>query len=51
MAGIAIGQLISGAVSFLLLSTDDADAQQEVLFWLLGSLASAQCPVPSGRRL
>lgn len=45
MAGIAIGQLLSGAISFLLLRTQDIDAQQQVLFWLLGSLAGAQWPL------
>jgi iron complex transport system permease protein len=42
MAGIAIGQLLAGVTSFLLLRTRDVDAQQQVLFWLLGSLAGAQ---------
>lgn len=42
MAGIAIGQLLAGVVSFLLLRTRDPDAQRQVLFWVLGSLAGAQ---------
>lgn len=42
MAGIAVGQLLGGVTSFLLLRTRDTDAQQQVLFWLLGSLAGAQ---------
>lgn len=45
MSGIAIGQLLSGAISFLLLNTKDVDAQQQVLFWLLGSLAGAHWPL------
>jgi iron complex transport system permease protein len=44
MAGIAIGQLLSGGISVLLLNTRDADVQRQVLFWLLGSLAGAQWP-------
>lgn len=42
MAGIAIGQLLAGVTSFLLLRSRDTDTQQQVLFWLLGSLAGAQ---------
>ncbi|WP_033292425.1 FecCD family ABC transporter permease [Amycolatopsis jejuensis] len=42
MTGVAVGQLLSGVVSFLLLRTDDPQAQHQVLFWLLGSLAGAQ---------
>ena len=45
MAGVAVGQLLSGVTSFLLLRTRDIDAQQQVLFWLLGSLAGAQWPL------
>jgi len=42
LAGIAVGQLLGGATSFLVLRTEDAGAQQQVLFWLLGSLAGAR---------
>lgn len=42
MVGVAVGQLLGGVTSFLLLRTRDADAQQQVLFWLLGSLAGAE---------
>ncbi|USX54023.1 iron ABC transporter permease [Lentzea sp. HUAS12] len=42
MAGVAVAQLLSGVVSFLLLRTKDPEAQQQVLFWLLGSFAGAE---------
>ncbi|MFC3999047.1 FecCD family ABC transporter permease [Nocardiopsis sediminis] len=45
LVGIAAGQLLGGLTSFLVLRTDSADAQQQVLFWLLGSLAGAQWPL------
>lgn len=45
MTGIAVGQLLGGVTSFLLLNTRNADAQQQVLFWLLGSLAGATWPL------
>lgn len=45
MTGIAVGQLLGGVTSFLLLSTRNTDAQQQVLFWLLGSLAGATWPL------
>lgn len=45
MTGIAVGQLLAGVISFLLLRTKDVDAQQQILFWLLGSLAGAQWPL------
>jgi iron complex transport system permease protein len=45
MTGIAVGQLLSGVISFLLLRTHDVDAQQQILFWILGSLAGAQWPL------
>lgn len=41
MAGIAVGQLLGGVTSFLLLSGGD-DAAQQVMFWLLGSLSGAE---------
>ncbi|WP_017594460.1 FecCD family ABC transporter permease [Nocardiopsis potens] len=42
LAGIAVGQLLGGTTSFLVLRAESADAQQQVLFWLLGSLAGAR---------
>jgi iron complex transport system permease protein len=45
LVGIALGQLLGGTASFLVLRADEADAQQQVLFWLLGSLAGAQWPL------
>lgn len=45
MTGIAIGQLLAGAISFMVLRTRDSDAQQQILFWILGSLAGAQWPL------
>jgi len=41
MVGIATGSLLSGVTSFLLLR-GSADAAQDVMFWLLGSLSGAQ---------
>ncbi|SMQ71212.1 iron complex transport system permease protein [Plantibacter sp. VKM Ac-1784] len=41
LVGIAIGQLLSGLTSFLVLRTGDSDATQQVMFWLLGSLSGA----------
>ncbi|MBB4683154.1 FecCD family ABC transporter permease [Amycolatopsis jiangsuensis] len=45
LTGVAVGQLLSGVISFLVLRTHDIDAQQQILFWLLGSLAGAQWPL------
>lgn len=45
MVGIAIGHLLSGITSFLILRSGDTDATQQVLYWLLGSLAGAQWPL------
>ncbi|WP_051343296.1 FecCD family ABC transporter permease [Pseudonocardia spinosispora] len=45
MAGVALGQLLGGVTSFLLLRTQDPGAQRQVLFWLLGSLAGAEWSV------
>ncbi|OLT16995.1 ABC transporter permease [Pseudonocardia sp. CNS-139] len=42
LAGVALGQLLGGVTSFLLLRTRNTDAQQQVLFWMLGSLAGAR---------
>ncbi|PRX98055.1 FecCD family ABC transporter permease [Allonocardiopsis opalescens] len=45
MVGIAVGQLLGGLTSFLVLRAGSTDAQQQVMFWLLGSLAGAQWPL------
>ncbi|WP_087013756.1 iron ABC transporter permease [Leucobacter sp. 7(1)] len=42
LSGVAIGQLLGGLVSFLLIRAGDSDATQQVVFWLLGSLAGSQ---------
>ncbi|WP_108922000.1 iron chelate uptake ABC transporter family permease subunit [Mycobacterium montefiorense] len=42
MTGCAIGQFLAALTSFLLLHTRRSDAQQQVLFWLLGSIAGAR---------
>jgi iron complex transport system permease protein len=42
MTGFAVGQFLAGLTSFLLLHTKQSDAQQQVLFWLLGSIAGAR---------
>lgn len=42
LAGVAVGQLLGGVTAFLLLRTRNTDAQQQVLFWMLGSLAGAR---------
>ncbi|MEV0122187.1 iron ABC transporter permease [Streptomyces sp. NPDC050703] len=41
MVGIAVGHLLSGVTSFLILRTGDAEATQQVMYWLLGSLSGA----------
>lgn len=42
MTGCAVGQFLMALASFLLLDTRRSDAQQQVLFWLLGSIAGAR---------
>lgn len=42
LAGVAIGYVLSAATSFLIFASDTPDSARAVLFWLLGSLASAQ---------
>lgn len=42
LSGVAIGQLLGAVMSFLLIRSGDADANQQVIFWLLGSLAGSQ---------
>ncbi|AYA20461.1 iron ABC transporter permease [Streptomyces alfalfae] len=41
MVGIAVGHLLSGITSFLILRTGDGEATQQVMYWLLGSLSGA----------
>ncbi|WP_017627579.1 FecCD family ABC transporter permease [Nocardiopsis chromatogenes] len=48
LVGVAVGQLLGGATSFLVLRQASGDAQQQVLFWLLGSLAGARWPLALG---
>jgi iron complex transport system permease protein len=45
MVGIAVGHLLSGVTSFLVLRANTGDAAQQVMFWLLGSLSGAQWPL------
>ncbi|MFF0515566.1 FecCD family ABC transporter permease [Streptomyces sp. NPDC004250] len=42
LAGVAIGQFLSGFTSYLVLRVGDEQQTQGVLFWLLGSLGGAQ---------
>lgn len=42
LAGVAIGYVLSAATSFLIFASDAPDSARAVLFWLLGSLASAR---------
>jgi iron complex transport system permease protein len=42
LAGVTIGYVLSAATSFLIFISDTPDSARAVLFWLLGSLASAQ---------
>ncbi|WP_447034887.1 FecCD family ABC transporter permease [Streptomyces sp. DSM 118878] len=41
MVGIAVGHLLSGITSFLILRTGNSEATQQVMYWLLGSLSGA----------
>jgi iron complex transport system permease protein len=50
LAGVAIGQLLSAATSYLVIHAD-TQALAGVVFWLLGSFAGAkwsQLPIPAG---
>ncbi|MEY9950288.1 FecCD family ABC transporter permease [Kitasatospora sp. GAS1066B] len=50
LAGVGIGQFISGFTSFLVLQVGDDQQTRGVLFWLMGSLSGAtwsQLPVPT----
>lgn len=42
LAGVAIGQVASAAMSFIILWVNEPHATQSVTFWLSGSLASAR---------
>ncbi|EPD63574.1 FecCD family ABC transporter permease [Streptomyces sp. HGB0020] len=41
LAGVAIGQFLSGFTSYLVLQVGDEQQTQSVLFWLMGSLGGA----------
>ncbi|WP_419996306.1 FecCD family ABC transporter permease [Streptomyces boninensis] len=41
LAGVAIGQFLSGFTSYLVLQAGDEQQTQSVLFWLMGSLSGA----------
>jgi iron complex transport system permease protein len=50
LAGVGIGQFLSGLCSFLVLQVGDDQQTRGVLFWLMGSLGGAtwsQLPVPA----
>ncbi|WP_278263102.1 iron ABC transporter permease [Nocardia sp. AG03] len=44
LAGVTIGYIFAAATSFLVFASDRPEAARTVLFWLLGSLASAGWP-------
>ncbi len=46
MAGVAIGYALSAVTSILVFSSDSPEGSRSVMFWLLGSLASAQWGAP-----
>ncbi|MFE3498007.1 FecCD family ABC transporter permease [Streptomyces sp. NPDC059175] len=45
LAGVAIGQFLSGFTSYLVLQTGDEQQTHSVLFWLMGSLSGASWPM------
>ncbi|WP_316754466.1 FecCD family ABC transporter permease [Streptomyces herbicida] len=45
LAGIAVGQFLSGFTSYLVLQTGDEQQTHSVLFWLMGSLSGASWPL------
>lgn len=50
LAGVGIGQFISGFTSFLVLQVGDDQQTRGVLFWLMGSLSGttwSQLPIPT----
>ena len=42
LVGIAVGHLASGAMSFVVIRASNADVAQQVMYWMLGSIAGAQ---------
>jgi iron complex transport system permease protein len=44
LAGVTIGYVLSAATSFLIFASDSPEGARAVVFWLLGSLSSAQWP-------
>ncbi|MCO1655146.1 iron ABC transporter permease [Pseudonocardia sp. S2-4] len=42
LAGVALSYALSGTTSYLIFASDDPQAAQSVLFWLLGSLGPAR---------
>ncbi|GAB4586481.1 FecCD family ABC transporter permease [Nocardia sp. IFM 10818] len=44
LGGVTIGYVFSAATSFLIFASDSPEGARAVLFWLLGSLASAAWP-------
>ena len=42
LVGVACAHLFSGVTSFLLASTNDSAAQQQIIFWMLGGLSGTQ---------
>ncbi|WP_234388686.1 FecCD family ABC transporter permease [Streptomyces sp. AS58] len=45
LAGVAIGQFLSGFTSYLVLQAGDEQQTHSVLFWLMGSLGGADWPL------
>ncbi|MFG2561586.1 FecCD family ABC transporter permease [Streptomyces sp. NPDC048496] len=45
LAGVAIGQFLSGFTSYLVLQAGDEQQTHGVLFWLMGSLSGANWPL------
>ncbi|MET7847427.1 iron ABC transporter permease [Streptomyces avermitilis] len=45
LAGVAIGQFLSGFTSYLVLQAGDEQQTHSVLFWLMGSLSGATWPL------
>ncbi|MEE4596186.1 iron ABC transporter permease [Streptomyces sp. DSM 41524] len=45
LAGVAIGQFLSGFTSYLVLQAEDEQQTHSVLFWLMGSLGGASWPL------
>ncbi|GGS22690.1 hemin ABC transporter permease [Streptomyces aureoverticillatus] len=45
LAGVAVGQFLSGFTSYLVLQAGDEQQTHSVLFWLMGSLSGASWPL------